>query len=81
MTEGNDEVMKIETLLKLTDWTMTEPVDGSTFHLIIAVVGILFAIIAAVAFAGKQRLAAFFCLARFTSSFFVILLWTADIIV
>ena len=59
MTEGNDEVMKIETLLKLTDWTMTEPVDGSTFHLIIAVGGILFAIIAAVAFAGKQRLAAY----------------------
>lgn len=59
MTEGNDEVMKIETLLKLTDWTMTEPVDGSAFHLIIAVVGILFAIITAVAFARKQRLAAY----------------------
>ena len=59
MTEGNDEVMKIETLLKLTDWTMTEPVDGSAFHLIVAVVGILFAIITAVAFARKQRLAAY----------------------
>ncbi len=52
-------MMKIETLLKLTDWTMTEPVDGSAFHLIIAVVGILFAIITAVAFARKQRLAAY----------------------
>ena len=58
MTEGNDDGMKIEALLKLTDWTMTEPVDGSSFHLIVAVVGILLAIITAVAFAGKQRLAA-----------------------
>lgn len=58
MTEGNDGVMTIETLLRLTDWTMTEPVDGSAFHLIVAVVGISTAIITAVAFAGKQRLAA-----------------------
>ena len=58
MTEGNDDGMKIEALLKLTDWTMTEPVDGSTFHLIVAVVGILLAIITAVASAGKQWLAA-----------------------
>ncbi len=57
MTEGNDDRMKIKALLKLTDWTMTEPVDGSAFHLIVAVVGILLAIITAVAFARKQRLA------------------------
>lgn len=71
----------MEALLRLTDWTMTEPVVGSAFHIVIACVGVLISIITAVAFAKKQRLSASEKLQKTKGDMSENLQWHIDLIV